>query len=245
MSGLELGVERFEFSTGVVDLELPIDAGLFGGGFFGPGADFGLQDFELADATARQTLARHATQFAFRHVQPTAVLRRMHELQATDVLASLLGRKGFVERTSGVRVEVVADQRHGVAVRVACVQQLSYFQRPIDFGALWPGRRLAEGGERLHEYEDARRAFTFVVVVDALGMFFRGGNWDACFADQLHRLLVHADHGMLRVVRLGVDFQDFFQVRDEFRVGLRRDHPVLDFSLRHAVFLASDGQFRG
>ena len=58
------------------------------------------------------------------------------------------------------------------------------------------------------------------------------------FFHQLHRLFVHADHRTSRIVRLLVGFQDVFHVRDEFGVRLRRDHPVLDLPLRHAVFFS-------
>ena len=39
--------------------------------------------------------------------------------------------------------------------------------------------------------------------------------------------------------------QDLFHVRHELGIGLRRDHPVLDFPLVIPFFLASAGWFRG
>ena len=121
-SGLDFWVEFFEFYASVIDLELPIDAALFGGGFVGPGSDFGLEKFEFSDAAVGETLTGQATQFAFRHVEPTSVLGRVNEVQSADIFPGLLGREGFVEGPLRVRVEVVADQRHRLAVGVLGVQ---------------------------------------------------------------------------------------------------------------------------
>ena len=79
-SSLNFGVQSLQLSTRVVDLELPVDAALFRGGFLGPHADFGWKNLPFADAAASQALAGQATQFAFGHVQPTTVLRRITEL---------------------------------------------------------------------------------------------------------------------------------------------------------------------
>ena len=58
LSSFNFGVEGLQFSPGVVDLELPIDAALFGIRFVRPGCDFSLQFGQLTDAVVAQTLAR-------------------------------------------------------------------------------------------------------------------------------------------------------------------------------------------
>ena len=63
-SRLDFGVQSLELSPGVVDFELPIHTPLFGVGFLRPSSDLGLKNFEFAEATVPQALARQATQFA-------------------------------------------------------------------------------------------------------------------------------------------------------------------------------------
>jgi hypothetical protein len=48
-SSLDVGVQPFEFSSGVADFELPVDAALLGIGFVRPSANFCLQGVHLAD----------------------------------------------------------------------------------------------------------------------------------------------------------------------------------------------------
>ena len=55
---------------------------------------------------------------------------------------------------------------------------------------------------------------------------------------QLHGLLVHAEDRNGRIVRLFIGFQHFLHVGDEFAVGFWRNHPILDFPLRHAIFFS-------
>ena len=117
-------------------------------------------------------MAGHATQLAFRDVEPTAVLGGVNEVDPPHVVAGLLGRKRFVERPLGVRVQVVADQRDSLDARVAGVQQMGDFLSPIVLGAAWPGRHLAEAGERFGEQEDTGGPLPFVFVIDPLRMLF-------------------------------------------------------------------------
>ena len=70
------------------------------------------------------------------------------------------------------------------------------------------------------------------------GTVLRGRHRRAGFLDQLHRLLVHAHDGTIRIVGFLIQIQDLFHVRHELGIGLRRDHPVLDFPLGHPVFFS-------
>lgn len=135
-SSLKLRVQPFQFGPGVVDLESPIDAALFGVGLVGPDPDLGLQQREFADAAVAEALAGQAAQFAFRDgVRSTAVFRGVAELDALDVRPRWFGRERRVERPLGMRVEVVAHQRQLLATRVSCVQQVGHCDRPVDLGA--------------------------------------------------------------------------------------------------------------
>jgi hypothetical protein len=120
-STLNLRVQPLQFCPGIVDFELPIDAALFGIRFVRPDPDLGLQQRHFTDAAVAQALARQATQFAFGDVQPTAMLRRVAEVDPPDIGPRLLGWERRVERSFGMRVEVVADQGNLGAVGVARV----------------------------------------------------------------------------------------------------------------------------
>ena len=106
-----------------------------------------MQGLDLADPSVLQALAGHATQLTLRHVEPTAVLGSVYEIDPPHVVTRLLGRECFVEGPLGVRVQVIADQRDPLVVGIARFEQMGDFMSPIVFGAAWPSRRLAEAGE--------------------------------------------------------------------------------------------------
>ena len=97
-----------------------------------------MQRLDVADPAVLQALAGHATQLALRHVEPTTVLGGVNEVDPPHVLAGHLRRERFVERPLGVRVQVVADQRDPIHIRVAGVQQMGDFLSPIVLGTAGP-----------------------------------------------------------------------------------------------------------
>ncbi len=104
---------------------------MFGVGFFRPGCHFGLENLEFADSAAVETWARQAAEFACRDIEPTAVLRRIAELQPANIGAGLIGLEGFVECPLGVGVQIVYHQGDDLAVGVPDVEQVTHFQGPI------------------------------------------------------------------------------------------------------------------
>ena len=81
-----------------------------------------MQRLEVADPSILQALAGHATQLALRHVEPTAVLGGVNEINPPHVIAGLIGRERFVERPLGVRVLIIADQRDPLDASVASIE---------------------------------------------------------------------------------------------------------------------------
>jgi hypothetical protein len=151
---------------------LPIDGSLFLGDAGGPRDNFELQHLEVADAAVFQALTGRATQLAFRHVEPTAVLGGVNEVYPADIISGFFRRKRFVERPLGVRIQIVADQRDLLDAGVTCVEQMGDFMSPIVLGASWPGGRLAVARERFGKHKNARCPLAFVVVIDPLRMLF-------------------------------------------------------------------------
>ena len=233
-----LRIDGLEFAARIVDLHLPVDTALRAVDVGGPCRHFVVQRPDVADATAAHALARHRAQFVLRDVQPAPVFRRVAELDATNQFPCPGRLEHFVEGARRVRVEVVAHQGDLRAVGVAPLQQRGDLQRPVRLRTPGPGRRLTPTRQRLAEQEDRGRTGPFVFVVDAARPLRRGGQRRAHFLDQLHRLLVHAHDGTIRVVRFLIQIQDLFHVRHELGIGLRRDHPILDFPLRQLVFFS-------
>src|SRR5215470_20194373 len=175
-STLNFGVQSLQFRSGVVDFALPIDAALLSVGLIGPVLDLRLEQRECADASVGQTLTAQTTSLAFSDVQPTAVLRRVTERNPLDIGPRSLGWERFVERPFGMRVQVIAHQRHLRASNIACIQQLGDLDCPVGFGTMLAGGRLAKARQRFGEHKNARSAVAFVLVVDTLAMLLRGSD---------------------------------------------------------------------
>ena len=238
LSHYNLRIYGLELAARIVHLHLPVDTALGAVDVGRPGGHFVVQRAEVADAAPVQALARQGAELVLRDVQPAPVFRRVAELDATNQFPCPGRLEHCVEGALRVRVEVVADQGDLRAVGVATFQQAGDLQRPVRLRTPSPGRRLPPTGQRLAEQEDRGRASPFVLVIDPARPLPGGGNRRTCFPDQLHRLLIHAHDRARRVVRLRVGVEDLFHVRHELRIGLRRDHPVLDFPPRHPVFFS-------
>src|SRR5260370_8688303 len=110
LSQLNCRVNRFEFRSGIVDPHLPVNATLGGVDIVRPGFCFLTQTGDSSEAAVCDALVRERTQCILSDVQPTAMLRRVAEREASHQGASTLGGKRFIERALGVGVEVVAHQ---------------------------------------------------------------------------------------------------------------------------------------
>jgi hypothetical protein len=121
-SNLNFRVKPLQFDASLLNSKLPVDGPLLDVCSSGPSGDFRLQGHNVADAAVGQALAGHATQFAFRHVEPTAVLGGVGEVDPSHLLAGFLGRECFVERPFRMRVQVVADQCDSRRIRITSVE---------------------------------------------------------------------------------------------------------------------------
>src|SRR5262249_37541732 len=112
LSTFSFGVQILEPRSRVVDSELPIDSALLLITPSRPGRGLAAEFADGGKAAVPQALPMQRTQFVFRHVQPTPVLRRVPELQPPDQGPGLVRGERLVERAHRVRVQVVADQDH-------------------------------------------------------------------------------------------------------------------------------------
>src|SRR5439155_10195616 len=174
LSQLNCRVNRFEFRSGIVDLHLPVNATLRGVDIIRPCLRFLTQTGDLSEAAVCDALACERTQFILSDVQPTAMLRRVAEREASNQGASTLGGKRFIECALGVGVEVVTHQEHLAAGSVAALQQSRHFDGPIALRFSFADGDLTPAGQRFGEQEDGGRPRSFVFVVNPLTVFGRG-----------------------------------------------------------------------
>src|SRR5207253_7306602 len=93
LSQLNCRVNRFEFRSSIVNLHLPVDATLRGVDIVRPCLRFLTQTGDISEAAVCDALACERTQFILSDVQPTAMLRRVAEREASHQGASPLGGK--------------------------------------------------------------------------------------------------------------------------------------------------------
>ena len=132
-----------------------------------------------------QGLPRQDAQFRFGHVEPAAVPRRMHQLDALGQAVRFGGRKRPVKRGVGVGVQMVADPDQALGLAVArMIREGLDRVRPVHARALGGGGR-APLAQRFHEHPDRAGAVPHVFV---------GGG--AARARRLRRPLVGPQRGL-------------------------------------------------
>ena len=188
-----------KFDAGVGRGELPADLALVVVGCGLPGGEFGVEDVEVVDP-AGQALAGQGGQLDLGDVEPGAVLGCVVDLEPLGQRACFGWLERFVERTEGVRVEVVHDQDDPLRVGVVDVEKLIDFRGPVDPGPLRPGVDPAAAGEGLDPHEDRAGA-----VPDVLGVFFEvvaraGRDRIAGVAEELVWLFVHTDNRIHQII---------------------------------------------
>src|SRR6478609_8612142 len=114
---LNYRVQLAELDASVRRGELPVYTDLALIPLLFPGRHLSAQLFATADAPV-QTLPRQHAQLDLRHVQPTAMLGRVMDLQPLDDAPGLLRRERLVQRRRLVRVQVVQHQHHPLGLRM-------------------------------------------------------------------------------------------------------------------------------
>jgi hypothetical protein len=223
-SGLIFRVQVLEFCPGVVGSELPIDSGLLAIAFVLPSGGLVDQRLFVGNPTG-QALTSEDVQFDFRHIEPTAVLRRVDHFDPMDNATGFLGRERFVERTQTVRVEVVHHERDPFGLWSMNVDQFADFVSPVGLGPLVGHRDVPPTGQRLGEGEDVGCAVPHIFVVEALRASRLGGQWRLRFDGQLLAQLVHADQREPGIVGTLIGFQHVFHVEHKLGVVLWRNAP--------------------
>ena len=95
MFGIER-VKAVQLGPGIPGVELPVDGGSGGVALLDQGLDFPPQGILVGEPLPEAGAGEHA-ELDFRHVQPTAVLRRVVELQPSCNPPSLGRRESLVQ----------------------------------------------------------------------------------------------------------------------------------------------------
>jgi hypothetical protein len=103
---LEHGIEYFQHDPGILCCESAPRFRLRSIAIVLRNFDFMPQHRHFVHSTV-ETLPRKNTQFSVRHIQPTAMLGRIVDLQPLPQSPRLDGGKGFVQCPTGVRIEIV------------------------------------------------------------------------------------------------------------------------------------------
>src|SRR5258708_2883577 len=98
-----------EFDASVGGGEVPVCLGVVGISVLLPGGDF-VDEGLFVWNSAVEALGREDADLGLCQIEPAAVLWGVMPFEALNQSPGLGGRKGFVERSLGVDIEIVLDQ---------------------------------------------------------------------------------------------------------------------------------------
>jgi resolvase-like protein len=219
------GIQTLELDASVRRGELPVNFHLLRVAGMLPGGDFRPHCLDVGDAPV-QALSLQYSQFELSHVQPTAVFRRVMNLQFVDQAPCLVWRKSLVQRGRFVRVEIVLHYHNLVRLGMHFVDQVA------DGVGIILGRtsfRYQHGtatGQRFKQHKEIARTVAFVFVIDLLRLTRAGCYRLPNVLDQLLGSFVKADHRPLGIIGPLVDIQSFLHLADECGIGCWRNYPL-------------------
>src|SRR5215207_3466552 len=221
----------------ILGREPPLDLGAGGVARLLQFPDFTLERLFVADAPV-QTLTAEDAQLDLGDVEPTAMLRRVVELQPPSDAACFLRREGLIQRGHPVRVQVVEHDPHPLGLRVGFIHQPLHLPRKVLHRALPRDFDMPPTALRLTKHKEVAHPLAAVLIIEALRS--SGLSWQrlARLGDKLLARLVEADHGASLIVRLGVEVKHVLHRRDELRVHLA-DAPLLVQPRLELVFFST------
>src|SRR5258707_1223970 len=153
-----------QFDAGIGGGKVPVNRSLFfvALGFKAPNSQIELGGIgnALVEGTTRQD-----TQFNFSHVEPRARVGGVVKAQARENAAGLLRRKGLIQRSGGVRIEIVQDQMNTAHIGLYGFDQPVYGVGKI-LGSTLLGRvDMSPGGQWLKEQEQIARAVALILEI--------------------------------------------------------------------------------
>ena len=123
-----------------------------------PGGDLVDDGLFVGDAPV-EALRGEDAEFGFGQVEPGAMFGRVVPFEAFDQTPGLGGGKGFVERSSGVSVEIVLDEDDRFGLREVDVGEVFQNVGVIDGGAA-VGRQPSSGANIMNRLATPLRAYS-------------------------------------------------------------------------------------
>lgn len=176
---------------------------------------------------AIETLTFQSTEFNLRHVEPTAMLRRVMDFKTFDQPSRLIGRKCFIERSHSMGIQIIHHQPNFDCPGTALIKHLLDLFRPILPGAAFRYRHMSPAGQRFNFHEYFRHTISYIFIVNACRLARFARNWLAHFTNQLLAGFIHTDHRTIRIIGQMIHLQHNLHCRYKCRTPLRRDFPVL------------------
>ena len=153
-----------EFDTGVGRCEVPIGLGVSGIAIVLPGGDFLDQGLFVGNASV-EALGRQDAEFGFGEIEPAAVLGGVVPFEALDQAPGLGGRKGLIEGSLAVDVEIVLDQDDGLGVGKVSIGEVFEDVSVIDRGVAVRDLDVAPAFERREQHKEIGGAVALVLVI--------------------------------------------------------------------------------
>src|SRR5262245_16422504 len=200
-------------------------------------ADFVLEGGFVWNAPV-QTLPDQNTQLDFRHIQPTAVLGGVVELQLLGQPPRFLRGKGFIERGWLMGVEIVQDDPDHLRPRIALINQPLHLVSKIHFRAVRRHRDLPPARLGFTEHKQVASPFALISIIRAARVPSLHGQGSTDVGQQLFAGFVKVDLRALGIIGLGIQVQDILPLRDKLRAYLRNTPLLFEPGLER-VFLST------
>jgi hypothetical protein len=149
-----------------------------------PSSDFIGQGLFVGNAPI-ETLSREDAEFGFGHIQPTAVFGCIVPFEPLDQPSGFLGRKGFVERSGLVGVEIVLHEHDLLGFWEAAVRYILEDFGIVDGGMLVRDFDVPLTLQGREHHEQIGRAVACIFVIVSFRMSGRRWNSSARLNSEL------------------------------------------------------------
>src|SRR5918999_10378 len=184
-----------------------------------------------------QALGRHHRELDFGHIEPTAVLGGVVEIQLPQNAARFHGRKSGRQRGGSVRVQVIQYDANHHRVGEMDVHQVFHRLCKVVCRAPVSDLDMPPAPQRLEAQEQVTAPFPMVFVVIPRRLPRSGRQGLADLTHQLVGAFIETDYRIVGIIGLGIEVQDIFHVPHEVR-AYAWDTPGLLLPRLERVFLS-------
>ena len=190
----------FQLDTGILSSELPVDGGrsLITSCF--PGSHFFAKELFLPD-TLVQALTGKDIEFNLSHIEPTAMLWRVVELNAFQNAPRFFWDKRFIESGWLVDAEVVLHESDARRMGIPDIDQDFQALGIVNHRSAVSHFDMPPTAERFEKHEEIAGAMPFIFIIIALRRTWLHRQWCTCLANQLFCAFIETNYRLLRIIR--------------------------------------------